>query len=140
MKFIDSVNNPYIKDLAKLQMKKIVISQGKYLVEGKNVITAAIAAGVVETILVTDESLYADAPVHRILVSEPVISKLNTNVSNEGGIAVCNIVEPVFDINAFNKVIVLDGINNPGNFGTIIRTAKALGYDAVITLGNSVFK
>jgi TrmH family RNA methyltransferase len=140
MKRIDSITNPRIKELSKLKNKKHIINLGIYLVEGNNIINEALQARVVETILVTDENMYKDSEVERILVDQKIIDKLSTNVSNEGAIAVCNVVEPYFDIESFNKVIVLDSVNNPGNFGNIIRTAKALGYEAVITLGNSVFK
>ncbi len=141
MKRIDSTTYPRIKELSKLKDKKHIINLGIYLVEGKNIIEEALKARVVETLLVTNENFYKEYnDVERILVDEKVIKKLSTNVSNEGAIAVCTVVEPMFDVESFNKVIVLDSINNPGNFGNIIRTAKALGFEAVITLGNSVFK
>jgi TrmH family RNA methyltransferase len=140
MKRIDSINNPYIKDLSKLKDKKHIQNLGMYLVEGRHIIEEAIKANVVSTILVTDEALYSEFDVERVLVDDKIINKLSSNVSNEGAIAVCNVVETYFDIESFNKVVVLDTINNPGNFGNIIRTAKAMGYEAVITLGNSVFK
>jgi TrmH family RNA methyltransferase len=140
MKRIDSTSNPYIKDLAKLKNKKHIQNLGIYLVEGNNIIEEAIKANVVRELLVTSEDLYKDVDVNKVIVSEQIIEKLSSNVSNEGAIAVCEIVEPYFDLESFNKVVVLDSINNPGNFGNIIRTAKALGYEAVVTLGKSVYK
>lgn len=139
MKVIKSVNNQYIKELSKLSSKKHIVQQGRYLAEGINVIEEALAALSVDTILVSDESLFTNFK-NRILVPGSVIEKLSSNNSNAGAIAVCEIVETTFAMNSFNKVVVLDTINNPGNFGSIIRTARALGYEAVITLGNSVFK
>lgn len=139
MKAIESINNQYIKDLSKLSSKKHINSQGRYLVEGKNVIEEAILAKVVDTILVSDESLFTEFE-NRIFVPGSVIEKLSSNKTNIGVIAVCEIVETHLPLNSFNKIIVLDTISNPGNFGSIIRTSRAFGFDAVITLGDSVFK
>ena len=140
MKQIDSISNQYIKDLSKLKNKKHIQALGIYLIEGRNIIEEALASNVVETILVTEETKYDDTNVERILVTSEIINKLSSNISNEGAIALCKVIEPKFDLESFKKVVVLDSVNNPGNFGNIIRTAKALGYEAVITMGNSVYK
>jgi TrmH family RNA methyltransferase len=140
MNQIESISNPYIQSLTKLTNKKGIMREGKYLVEGRNIIIEAIESGLVIDLLVTDELMYQGFDIHRTLVSEKIIEKLSTNKSNRGTIAVLEVVEPNFPLGGFNKIIVLDQVNNPGNLGAIIRSAKALGFDAVFTIGNSVYK
>jgi TrmH family RNA methyltransferase len=139
MKKITSVNNDLIKETVKLKQKKYIVSHGQFLVEGKNIIEEAIKSNIVKTIFVSNTNLFKEFS-NRIEVTEEIISKLSSNESNIGAIALCENVDIDFNIDSFNKIVVLDKISNPGNFGSIIRTAKALGYDAVITMGESVYK
>ncbi len=143
MEKISSNNNKKIKDLSKLKKKKYIIDKSLFLVEGNNLITEAFKNNIVKEILVSDDELYLDfidEKIERTLVTKEIIEKLSNNETNEGAIAVCylknNNKQKVED---FKKIIVLDQINNPGNLGTIIRTAKAFGFEAVMLINNSVF-
>ncbi len=140
MKKISSKNNKYIKELSSLNSKRNIIEKGMYLVEGRNLVIEALNAGVVLELLITDEEMYSIYEgVNKTLVDEEVIEKLSSNRSNRGAIAVCKYEPLSVNLNLVNKIVVLENINNPGNFGTIIRTALAFGYDAVVTLGESAF-
>lgn len=139
MKTINSKQNQYIKELSKLTTKKEIKDQGLFLVEGRNLVIEAIQTGIVVDLLITDEEMYSIYDIEKTLVTDEIISKLSNNRTNRGAIAVCRYEPLSVNLNLVNKVVVLENINNPGNFGTIIRTALAFGYDAVITLGNSVF-
>lgn len=140
MKQISSKSNKYIKELSTLNSKRNIVNSGLYLVEGRNLILEALEVGVVVDLLVTDNSMYEEyTEVNRIEVSEEVINKLSTNRSNRGCIAVCKYEPLSVNLKLVNKIIVLENINNPGNLGTIIRTALAFGYDAVVTVGESAF-
>ena len=44
----------------------------------------------------------------------------------------------LFDFNGMNRLLLLDGISDPGNMGTIIRLAAAFGYDGIFLYGNCV--
>ncbi len=139
MKEIVSKNNDYIKGLNKLKTKKEIIKNGKFLVEGKNVIHEAYLAGIIEEILFTENQEPEYSDIRKVKVSQDVIDKLSENKTNPGLIAVCKYEEKHIDLENMNKIIILDSVNNPGNLGTIIRSAKAFGFDAIITTGESVF-
>ncbi len=139
MKTINSRSNPYIKELSKLNSKREIKEQGLFLVEGRNLVLEAIQLGIVVDLLISDEEMYSIYDIEKTLVSSEVIQKLSNNKTNRGAIAVCKYEPLSVNLNLVNKIIVLENINNPGNLGTIIRTALAFGFDAVITTGDSVF-
>lgn len=139
MKTINSKNNPYIKELSKLTTKKEILDQGLFLVEGRNLVVEAIQLGIVVDLLISDEEMYSIYDIEKTLVPQEIINKLSTNKSNRGAIAVCRYEPLSVNLNLVKKIVVLENINNPGNLGTIIRTALAFNYDAVITVGDSVF-
>lgn len=139
MKTINSKQNQYIKQLARLTTKREIVEQNLFLVEGRNLVIEAIQAGIVVDLLITNEEMYDAYDVSKTLVADEVIAKLSNNKTNRGAIAVCSYEPPAVNLSLVNKIIVLENVNNPGNFGTIIRTALAFGFDAVITLGQSVF-
>lgn len=139
MKIINSTSNQLIKDLSKLNNKKDIIDKGLFLVEGRNLITETIEAGIVKYLLVTEPEKYQHYNVELVQVTDEIISKLSTNRSNRGVISVCEYKPKTISLKDMNKIVVLENVNNPGNLGTIIRTALAFNYDCVITVGDSVF-
>ncbi len=139
MKKIQSKTNPYIKELSKLTSKKEIVEQGLFLVEGRNLVLEAIQLGIVVDLLISDEEMYSIYDIEKTLVTDDIINKLSSNKTNRGAIAVCRYEPLSVNLNLVNKIVVLENINNPGNLGTIIRTALAFGFDAVITVGDSVF-
>ena len=139
MKLINSKQNNYIKTIYKVNSKKDIEEKGLFLVEGKNIIVEAIQAGIVIDLLIVDEKMYSTHDVKKTLVNNKIISKLSNNKTNRGSIAICKYKPLLVNLNLAKKIIVLENINNPGNLGTIIRTSLAFGFDAVITLGDSVF-
>lgn len=139
MKEINSKNNKYIKELSKLKTKKDIKDQGLFLVEGRNLVLECIQIGIVIDLLIINEEMYSIYEVPKTLVTKEIISKLSNNRTNRGTIAVCRYEPLSVNLKLVNNIIVLENINNPGNFGTIIRTALSFGYDAVITVGDSVF-
>ena len=110
-------------------MKKYRDEYGLFIVQQKHMIEEAIASGVLETLLVLEGS---DNPFDHeaITVSEKVMKKLSGNVSLNDCLGICRIEEP--ELPEGNSFIILENVQDPGNVGTIIRTAYSLGYDAVI--------
>ncbi len=140
MNKITSLQNPYIKELAKLNSKKNILKDGFFLIEGKNVITEAYQKGRLEKLLITDLTIFKTFNLEKILVTKGIIAKISANVSNTEAVGICKIIPNSPDFNSYKKVILLDGINDPGNFGTIIRTAYAFNFDAIFTINDSVFE
>jgi len=123
---ITSKSNPLIKDICKLYDKKFRKERGLYLVEGIKPVNECIAAGCdIERIVCTEELLnaYPDAQA----VSEGVFGAISSEKTPQGVIAVVKI--PQNELKPPNgSCILLDRLQDPGNLGTIIRTANAAGY------------
>lgn len=68
-----------------------------------------------------------------VMVSGPVMQKLSGVQAPEGIIAVVPMPKKG-DLKGKKRILVLDGINDPGNIGTLLRTALALGWDGAYLL------
>ncbi len=118
---------------------------GRFLAEGPNLVEAALRRGLVSEVFATESAmnrfggLLADAPVH--LVTERAAKALSETVTPVGLVAVCSMPQiPLADVLAEDPrlVAVAVGISEPGNAGTLIRIADAMGADAVVLAGHSV--
>ena len=79
---------------------------------------------------------HLDTNIQEYLVTEEIIEKLAFSNNPEGVVFLCDMPKNIPA--KLDKVVYLDNINDPGNMGTIIRTAFAFNYDAVIVSSNSV--
>lgn len=127
MEKIESKDNARVKGWMKLHEKKGREEAGLFLVEGEHLIAEALAAGAVETILTDTASPFAFEP--QILVSEPIMRKLSASVSGTHLIAVCRFLKMLPEQK--QRVLLLDGVQDPGNIGTLVRTAVSFSFDAV---------
>jgi RNA methyltransferase, TrmH family len=118
---------------------------GRFLAEGPNLVEAALRRGLVSEVFATEAavdrfgSLLADAPVR--LVTDKAAKALSDTVTPVGLVAVCEVPQPTLaDLlaGAPRLVTVAVGISEPGNAGTLIRLADAMGSDAVVLAGHSV--
>lgn len=135
MKEITSVNNELIKDTAKLKEKKYRNQTGLFLVEGYHLIE--MAKDYLQTVFVSKKNDYGIIKgVDYILVNEDIINKLAQTINPQGIIGICKQKE---DMNiSSNTVIMFDNIQDPGNAGTLIRSALAFGYKDIILSEDSV--
>ena len=117
----------------------------RFLAEGSNLVEAASRRGLVSEVFATEAALarfgamLADLPVH--LVTEKAAKALSDTVTPVGLIAVCRVPDVgLADVIAKTPrlVAVAVEISEPGNAGTLIRIADAMGADAVVLAGNSV--
>lgn len=133
---IYSSNNTKIKNIIKLKDIKNIKKQKKYIIEGLHLLEEAFNANVVELIIVNehfDKELPFDVSnIEMITIDNKTSKLLSDTVTSQGVFAVCNIEEKTFNISDYSKVLILDQIQDPGNLGTIIRTADAFGFEAVI--------
>ncbi|MFA6119487.1 MAG: RNA methyltransferase [Parachlamydiales bacterium] len=136
-KKILSLSNPYIKQIVKIRKeKKFRESEKKALLIGKNAIDDLKDLIEIDTLIITDEALakeYRSSNV--LLVSESIMKKI-TNVVSPEKIA-CVIKIEKREIKEKNRILILDNVSDPGNMGTIIRTAYGFGFDLVIVSKNS---
>ncbi len=125
---IESLSNSKIKYAIKLKQKKYRNQFNQFLVEGKHLVEEAIKSNMVSIIFTTQEETFAD--IENYLVTIPVMSKLSKLNNDYEIVAICN--RPSYD-SLSNKILLLDGVQDPGNMGTLIRTAAAFGFETIIS-------
>ena len=126
---IESVNNEKIKNYAKLNEKKYRDSSNMFLVEGEHLVEEAKKHGLVK------EIFSLDGREGTIQVSETVMKKLSNLSSVPKVLAVCYKLNNT-DIKG--NILMLDCIQDPGNLGTIIRSAVAFGIDTIVASKDTV--
>jgi TrmH family RNA methyltransferase len=146
---LTSESNDKIKIIKSLQLKKKRQSLNLLLLEGHRQVIDAINGGLIpQHILLSDKAI--NAPLSTILIesiinskSESLVYKVNENIMQslsdtvqcQGVIAAFNkppIISKLPSIDKNPLIILLDRVSDPGNVGTIIRTAYGLGADAII--------
>ncbi len=138
---ITSVHNERIKAFAALHRRKVRDAEGRYLVEGVNGVDEVLAAGQVEELLATEElaERYADRQVPLTIVAEHVLARVADARTPAGIIAVARRVPATLDdVLGHGFLVVLHEVADPGNAGTIIRTADAAGAAGVVLTAGSV--
>lgn len=130
---ITSKSNPLIKDIIKLQSdKKFRIAEKSYIVEGIKPVKECIAAGgEIKKIFCTEQ--LSDGFTGAQIVSESVFNAISTEKTPQGILAVVRLPETKIQPPK-SSCILLDRLQDPGNLGTIIRTANAAGYSEVYTI------
>ena len=138
---ITSKNNECIKRIASLKEKKGRREQGAYLVEGIKQVREALAGGLPVEQVVLSERYAGDPlpvpPEKQLLVSEVVFAKLSEEASPQGVLAVLRVPACTPRPPKGNSLL-LDGIADPGNLGTILRVADWFGVDAVFASRDTV--
>lgn len=126
--FIKSLQNNHIKNLIKLKEKKHRDLNNKYLVEGYHLVEEAIKENLVEEIILLEgEEYYSE--IKTITVDQKIMKKLSDLETIPKIMAV---VEKKDNPLIGSNVIILEAIQDPGNLGTIIRSAKAFNVDTII--------
>lgn len=125
---ITSSSNNTIKNLLKLKQKKYRNETGLYLIEGEHLVQEATKAGEVEY-LISTKDIKSDLSV--VLVSSEIMQKLSFTKSPQSIMACCKINKENKLIDG-NRYLILDDLQDPGNIGTLIRSALAFSIDQVI--------
>jgi len=133
---ISSRDNQVIKSLLKLHVAKRRRERGEYLVYGKTLCTEAIAAGVVTCVIFVQEDDYAASDLARKLLVTPKVMSALTENANVDICALCRMENRNFLPG--QDVVVLDDIQDPGNMGTVLRSARAFGLTNIFMSENCV--
>lgn len=141
MEIIESVNNLKIKQIAKLHARKERKKTGQFLLEGFHLVEEAAKSNIdIEIILTVNPDKLTEVMVQnskqQYEITFKIAEKLSQTEAPQGIYAVCNM--PTIDDITLNRAVYLDRIQDPGNVGTIIRTADAAGMDAVIIAKGTV--
>lgn len=126
---ISAPSNDKVKEVVKLHSKKQRDLENLFIIEGEEIIKEIMDLDIIEKLFTTDlETTYANA----ITVNDIVMKKMSQLKSPTSYLAVCKKLEEK-EIES-NKVLVLENVQDPGNIGTMIRTASCFGIkDVVLT-------
>lgn len=132
---ITSLTNEKVKYYKRLnQSKKYRDEEGVFLVEGMHLVLEAYKKEMlVEVILEKDLSLPFD--VEKVSVTREILEKISDCPSAPDIMGLCKRKEDVIE---GNKILLLDGIQDPGNLGTIIRSAVAFGVNSIVLSRDTV--
>jgi len=109
-----------------------------FVVEGPGLIREALAAGwTVEAEFVARGGT-AVTPADQFALADGVIERVATTERPQPNLAIVRMPEPGRVLDAASFVVVADELNDPGNLGTILRSAEAAGVDAVVLTPGSV--
>ncbi len=139
-KEIFSLQHPLVKHCVKLRedhsyrnaCKKVVIS-------GKKLVSEVASYQPVHTLFIEKgkELPLTPAADHCIYVSREVLKKI-TGVQNPEPLAAEVAMPPMSDLSSCRYLLILDGLSDPGNLGTLFRSAYCLGWEGVFVTENSV--
>lgn len=131
---IDSVNNEKIKYFKKLRDKKYILEEKIYIVESEHLVEEAYKSGLLLEVITSKSDTNYD--VKTTLVSEKVLKSISLLPSAPNIMGVVKYKEGNEIVG--NKIVLLDNVQDPGNVGTIIRSALAFNVDTVILSNDSV--
>ena len=144
MQVISSKDNEQIKYIKKLKDKKFRDETNEYLVEGIKLVREAIEENVeIKTIIVCEDCnnqesipqslLYEIAKYNCIYVTRKLFNSITDVVNPQGILAVVEKGDSIDKIDYKEEIILaLDGIQDPGNLGTILRTADSASLKQII--------
>lgn len=137
MEIIRSKSNNLVKQIKKLQQKKYRTSS--YLIEGWHLLEEAVKAGVsIEHVLVVEEHVDRVSQLEKVTVVSPeIMQDLADSKSPQGVVAQLALPSQELPDQLKGKFLVLEDVQDPGNVGTIIRTADAAGFDGVFLTDKS---
>ena len=126
---IESLENTKIKNLLKLKQKKYRDLTNEYLVEGEHLVQEAYKNNVIKELILL-ENTNTNIDIKTTYVTKEIMKKLTELDTPSNIIAVCE--KKLATTITGNKILLLDKIQDPGNLGTIIRSAKAFNIDTLV--------
>ena len=152
VKIITSKSNALVVDTGKLQNEKYRKANGLFIAEGVKLAREALDYAEVESLFVMDEeaSMHVDLIGKAVecgsniyILSSDAFRKISTEQAPQGVIATVKYLREIHKRSDFDgwcgdkRIIMLDEIRDPGNLGTILRSAEAFGVDGIV-LNNCV--
>ena len=126
---ITSFDNPKIKYLVKLNKASFRKEEKKFIVEGPHLVKEARLKGVLlEAYSIEEKEDYIEIP-------EAIMKKICNTDTVVTEIGLCSIINKK---ELSNKLLLLDGVQDPGNMGALMRSAKAFGFNTIVLGDGSV--
>ncbi len=140
---ITSLSNSKIKLVRSLSRRRARYAAQQFIVEGVRLIEEACGAGIVPALVLYAERAEDDSRAHALLkqvrtlttqvcaVSDAMIKEISSTETPQGILAVLPFIELPLPAQP-QFVLILDAVRDPGNVGTIMRSARAAGADEII--------
>lgn len=132
---ITSKQNEKIKDIVKLSKQSEKEASQQFIVEGYHLLEMALEAKVVLKVFTIKEIKDLPNSIPQYIVTSEIMDKISSLKSPQGVLAVCSMKKEQSLSN--DRILYLDDVSDPGNMGTILRTALAFGYKDIIVSKNS---
>jgi len=130
IQIITSRSNERIKEAVKLKNVSYRNEYGLFLIEGFHLLEMALAKNLVVTVFTLNEIPNLPEGVEQIVASPETLKKISSQVTPQGVVAICHFLKPKTTLG--NRVLFLDEVADPGNVGTLIRTALAFDFTSVV--------
>lgn len=133
---ITSKQNKIVKEIIKLKTKKFRENKQKFYVEGKRIIDEIPKNIKVDKYIFSSEFYEKNREIYKnsecIVLSDDIFKEISDTENPQGIMAICKMQNLTIDnLNINGNFVILDRITDPGNLGTIIRTAEALGIKGI---------
>lgn len=136
IKRITSMQNPQFRELLKLRKSSACREKNRIVVEGEDLVEMAYGSGQLDGLIALDEQRqYGD--IDQIIVSPAMMARLSGNKSPSKMLGLAHLNEGA---ETGDRVVVLDNVQDPGNVGTILRTALSFSYSSVVLLPHCASK
>jgi len=131
---ITSLENQKVKDVVKLQSKKYRDLTNTFVVETEHLVEEAEKAGIIKDLFLVEDEFVDNNDTY--FVTNEVMRKMSSMESPSNVLAVCeknNSKEIIGD-----KILLIDGVQDPGNLGTIVRSSVAFGVTTIVLSPDTV--
>ena len=137
MEIIRSHQNAMVKNYQKLQTSKGRKKAEAYMIEGEHLVEEAIQSNIsIHRLVVSEDMIHLyekwTKSYPTMFVSKEVFEKLSMTQTNQGILAIVKLEKKTLVEVPQGRYLLADAVQDPGNLGTIIRTADAAGFDAVV--------
>ena len=123
-----SIENKKIKNIRKLNEKKYRDETNQFIIEGEHLLQEAHKRGILKEVIL-EENTNLDIDVEKSYVTHNVLKYISKLDNPSKMIGICKKLNKK---EVGNKIVILDGVQDPGNLGTIIRSSVAFNIDTII--------
>lgn len=139
MEIITSLENKKIKYINKLKNKKFRDEEGIFVIETKHLVEEAYKSGFLTELYIVDTNIESnileDDKINKYQITKEIMNKISSLESPSNFLG---LVKKLPTLNYGNRLLILDNIQDPGNLGTIIRSAVAFNLDTLILSNDCV--
>ena len=125
---ITSLENQKVKDVVKLKNKKYRDFTNTFVVETEHLVEEAKKAGIIKDLFLVEDEFVDNNDTY--FVTNEVMKKMSSMESPSNALAVCYKSDSKDIVG--DKILLLDGVQDPGNLGTIIRSSVAFGVTTIV--------